>query len=114
MIEVTMPEPKDKFSISMDPELVQRLDAIAEARDEARSTLIERIVRHGVADEEKFLSDMESPVNRVIAQLLTESPKITMALARLVGEQLTEEEVGKLRVEAERGKARQKKKRGSK
>ena len=43
----------------MDTELVQRPDAVAEARYEARRTLIERIVRHGLAKEESFLGDME-------------------------------------------------------
>lgn len=108
-----MSEPKDKFSISMDPELVRRLDKVGEARGDARSTVIERIVRNGLPEEERFLEQMENPAYRAIVQLLTESPKVTETLARLVGEHLGAEQLEKLKQQAERGKARQKVRRAS-
>ena len=108
-----MPEPKDKFSISMDTELVQRLDAVAEARDEARSTVIERIVRHGLAEEESFLRDMENPVDRAIVDIVTDNPGILRTIANLVGQQLTDEQLAGLRNQAKRGRGRQGKKKGS-
>ena len=108
-----MPEPKDKFSISMDTELVQRLDAVAEARDEARSTVIERIVRHGLAEEESFLRDMDNPLDRVIVDIVTDNPGILRTIANLVGQQLTDEQLAGLRNQAKRGRGRQGKKKGS-
>ncbi|MEX0885775.1 MAG: ribbon-helix-helix protein, CopG family [Phycisphaeraceae bacterium] len=102
-----MPEPKDKFSISMDTELVQRLDAIAEARDEARSTVIERIVRHGLAEEESFLRDMENPVDRAIVDIVTDNPGVLRTIASLVRQQLTDEQLAGLRQQAARGRERQ-------
>ena len=111
---VTMAEPKDKFSISMAPELVARLDEVGAQRGEARSTVIERIIRNGIADEESFLRDMESPVYRTIMQAMVNTPKLVQAMAKLVGEHLSEEELEHLPADGtkqvELGKQRQKKK----
>ena len=97
----------------MDTELVQRLDAVAEARDEARSTVIERIVRHGLAEEESFLRDMDNPLDRVIVDIVTDNPGILRTIARLVGQQLTDEQLAGLRNQAKRGRERQRKRKGS-
>ncbi len=40
--------PKAKFSISMDQELVDRIDRIAQAREEGRATVIERMATNGI------------------------------------------------------------------
>jgi len=93
-----------------------RLDTVAAARGEARSTVIEHVVRNGLAEEESFLRDMEDPAYRVIMELLTTSPKVLRTMATIVGEQLSEEElaeiVNKAPVQVARGKKRQQAKRG--
>lgn len=92
-----MSEPKHKFSISMDAELVDRLDAICEARDESRSSAIERMVRNEVPSEEKFVTGLESPIQQAIARIIVEQPRVVQTLAALVGEHMTDEEAAKLK-----------------
>jgi hypothetical protein len=92
--------PKAKFSISMDEELVERIDRIAQARDEGRATVIERMARNGIADEERFLGLMDDPVAGALLSRLLESPRLMRGIAAMVAEDLGEDEAAAIREKA--------------
>jgi predicted transcriptional regulator len=103
---------KQKFSISMDAELVKRIDAVAEAREEGRATVIERMCRNDIEEEEKFLKQFDNRGYRAVYDLLATHPRLIQQIATLVGEELSDEDrdhavqVLKKRSEAAKGKKR--------
>src|SRR5437868_5227848 len=50
------------FSVRLEPELVGRLDQVAEEEGVPRGDLVERLLLRGLASEEKFLGDVDSAV----------------------------------------------------
>ena len=113
----TSPENKEKISISIDAELLRRLDAVCEARGQSRSAVFERIVRNEIDGEEKFLDYMEKPINRALMTVIMKTPGVLDAIATLVGEHLTPENVVEIKelagVQVQRGSERQKSKKKS-
>lgn len=89
--------------MTIEPELLRRIDAVCEARGEPRSAYIARALRSSIAEEEKFLREMESPVWRALYATLANSPGILSAVASLVNEELTDE----MRAEIKEGLAEQ-------
>lgn len=105
-----MTENKDKISISIDPDLLRRVDAVCAAREETRSSMIERVLKNEIAGEEQFLKDMENPINRAIMSTIINTPGLLAAVARLVNEHLEAGDLDhmreKLPQQMERGKRR--------
>lgn len=83
---------KGFVSVRMDEELMRRLDAVAEATSDTRSAIVERLVRNGLDDAERFLKRFENPVLREAWGVLT-SPGVLKALAAAAGEELTPEQL---------------------
>ena len=109
--------PKHKFSISMDVELVKRIDAVAEARGEGRATVIERMCRNDIDEEEKFLKQFDNRGYRAVYDLLATHPRLIQRIATLVGEELSDEDrehaVEVLKKRSRAAKERKQTKRGS-
>ena len=94
--------PKAKFSISMDQELVDRIDRIAQAREEGRATVIERMATNGIEDEERFLHLMDDPVVGAVLGRLMASPKLMRGIAAMVAEDISVEEATAIRDKSQR------------
>jgi len=111
-----MSENKPKISISLDADLLRRIDAACEARNEARSAFIERVLENEIEGEETFVRDMESPIWRGLITALAKSPSVTMAIAKVVGEELSPEHMAQIQKRApelaQLGRERQVAKRG--
>lgn len=90
---------KDRITLTIDPMVLERIDAISEARSESRSATVERILRNGVEDEEEMLGSLGQGIEgRIIAHLL-KSPRTLRKLAEVVGAELTEDKLAKIEAE---------------
>lgn len=79
-------------SVRLEENLIKRLDAVAEARGQSRSELMEQILHREVKDEEKMLREMESnPIARMLLRTLMNNPAIVKVIMKLGGEKLTDE-----------------------
>lgn len=111
-----MAEKKVRITITIDPELLGRVDGVCEARGEPRSSLIERVLSNEIKEEEEFVGDMENPVLRALLMAFKSSAALMKLSAKIAGETLTPEEVRKIsevaREQIERGKVREGGKRG--
>jgi len=76
---------KARISMTIDPKLLRRIDAVCESRNEPRSSMIERILESEMNEEEQFVEDMENPVLRALARIIADTPGVTKFLASLGG-----------------------------
>ena len=83
---------KERITVTLDPDLLARIDRLAELRDESRSRMMERLLDYGVEDEEKLMASLATPLLGSIVQSIVDHPKIVAALAQAIGERLTPEE----------------------
>ena len=90
-----MPD-RDRINTTLDHSLTERIDAIAEARDESRSATIERMLRNQIADEEKILQQVGTGVEGRIMAFLLNNPKALDAMSRTIGQSLTDDERARL------------------
>ena len=56
-----MPKPKSRITITIDADLLDRIEAICKERGEPRSALIERVLGNEIVSEERFLAGREIP-----------------------------------------------------
>ena len=90
---------KERITLTIDPGILARIDAVATARHESRSAAVERILRNGVENEEEMLETIGQGIEgRIIAHLLR-SPHTLKKLAKAVGEELTPEKLARIEVE---------------
>lgn len=97
---------KQAIAITMDVELIERIDAVAEAREDSRSAVIERMARNSIGGEEDLVGYLANPVMREIVTRLMGSPKIMNAVAALVGEEVSEDQLKRMAEAAPKLKAR--------
>ena len=90
-----MPD-RDRINTTLDHALTERIDAVAQARDESRSATIERMLRNQIEDEEKVLKQVGTGIHGRIMALMLENPKILTTMSKLVGESLTDEQLARL------------------
>lgn len=113
-----MAESKAKISISLDADLLRRLDAVCEAKGEERSPTIERMLRLAIQEQEEFIRDMEDPVMRTIHSVMMRSPAVMKTIVMALGAQFTADEIADIQkrgvIQRERGVQRQRAKRGPK
>jgi len=81
------PEPKERITVTLDGDLLARVDQVAEARDDSRSAMIERMLSNQIEFEEGFVKKMENPIVRNLAKLLTSSPALLDAIAVAAGDE---------------------------
>lgn len=87
---------KDKIGISIDHDLLTRIDAVCEAKNEARSAWFERIARNSIQDEEQFVADMENPLIRGVVRAMIADKHVLALLAKAFGENSTPEQLERI------------------
>jgi len=109
---------KARISMTIDPKLLRRIDAVCESRNEPRSSMIERILENEMDEEEQFVKDMENPVLRALARIIADTPGVTKFLASLGGMDTGLDNIenlkSKMREQIGKGQERQKGKRKGK
>jgi hypothetical protein len=109
---------KVRINITIDPTLLDRIDAVCEARNEARSAWFERIASKEIEEEETFITDMENPLIRGFARALVSHPTLLKAVAAAAMTGLTPEQqqqmIKVLPEQANLGAARAARKKGKK
>lgn len=90
-----MPD-RDRINTTLDHSLTERIDAVAQARDESRSATIERMLRNQIAEEEKILQQVGTGVEGRIMAFLLNNPKALDAISKVIGQSLTDEERSRL------------------
>ena len=116
---IFMSQTKKVLSVTIDADLYAKIDKICEIQGDSRSAFVERVLYYAALEKEEVLSDLESPINRAIYDILAKTPdKLIHMATRMVGEKLTNEELERIRKNtpllAEEGKKRQTKKKGGK
>lgn len=90
---------RERVTLTLDPTVLSRIDQVAQARDESRSATIERILRNGVAEEERLLESIGEGVEGRIIAFLLQSPQALSVLAKAVGDELDQEQLAKLKTD---------------
>ncbi len=91
---------KDRITVTLDPDLVARIDRLAELRDHSRSKLMELLLEIAVEEEEAAMKTLGSPVVGTVVQSIMDHPKLLKTIASLIGERLTPDEVKKWQEDA--------------
>lgn len=86
---------KERITVTLDPDLVARIDRLAEFRDHSRSKVMESLLLVGVEETEKTLELAASPVLGPIVQSIMDHPKLIAMIAKTIGEKLDPEELAK-------------------
>ena len=84
---------KERITITLDHDVLADIDHIAELRSESRSAVMERILRNGIEDENKFLDQLSNPIIRELTTRLAQSPQLIEAISRVVGEQVSQDDL---------------------
>jgi len=87
-----MSELKEKIAISLDAELLRRVDAVAEALGQSRSAAIERVLRYGISGQEKFVKKMEDPAFALLWKAIGDMPSLLETVTAQVLQALSKEE----------------------
>ena len=87
---------RERITVTIDPAVLERINAIAKARQESRSATIERILRNGARDEEDVLETVGRGVEGRVMAVLLNNPQILNVMSKMVGAQLTDDELTRL------------------
>ena len=87
---------RERITTTLDSSLIERIDRIAEFRNESRSATIDRMLANGIEDEESVLESIGVGVQGRITALLIENPKILTSLSKALGDVLTDEQLAKI------------------
>jgi len=87
---------RERITVTIDPAVLHRIDAIAKAREESRSATIERILRNGARDEEETLEKVGTGIEGRVMAVLLNNPQIINVMSKLVGDQLTDDELTRI------------------
>lgn len=91
---------KDRVTITLDPDLLARIDRLADLRGWSRSRMMERQFRTAVEEDERTMDHLASPIIEPIVQSIIDHPRLMATLVRLIGDKLSPDEYAKW-VEAE-------------
>jgi hypothetical protein len=83
---------KVQMNVSIDADLLERIDRVAAKRHETRSAVIDRFCRNQIDDDEQFLAELEQPVVRALYSVMAK-PEVLRVVAALVGDKLTGKDV---------------------
>lgn len=100
----SMESNKKVVSVTLSPELLQRIDAVCEARGEPRSSLVERVLQDAIKAQEELLKGLESPLLSAAAKLVAKFPGLMELMALVDGE--TPKDVAEFRKEFDKQAAR--------
>lgn len=87
---------RDRITTTLDSSLIERIDRVAEFRNESRSATIDRMLANSIEDEEAVLESIGVGVQGRITALLIENPKILTSLSKALGDALTDEQLAKI------------------
>lgn len=87
---------RERITTTLDSSLIERIDRIAEFRNESRSATIDRMLKNGIEDEEEVLEKIGVGIQGRITALLIENPKILSSLSKALGDALTDEQLAKI------------------
>jgi hypothetical protein len=83
---------KLKLSVTIDDEVVEEVDRLADAFGINRSQMMEKMLRASVRDWEQDKRDYEGIVTPMLLKALISSPTFTRGFAKLVGEEMSAED----------------------
>lgn len=86
---------KERITVTLDPEIVARIDRLAELRGQSRSKVMEGLLEVAVEECEKTLEMAASPIIGPIVQSIMDHPKLIAMIAKTIGEKLDPEELAK-------------------
>ncbi len=85
--------PRSIISITIEPELLKRLDDLADAQGVARSQLIEKLISEGIEGEEMAVRALTNPVVMQAMVGAFRDPTVLRAMAVAVGQELSTEQL---------------------
>lgn len=101
---------KTAINITIDADLLRRIDDAAEKRGDSRSAIMERFCRNEIEQEEAFLREMENPVYRAIYDAMSRRPEVIRAMCAAAGQYIdlaeAQAKAERLKEQTKRGKAR--------
>ena len=81
------------IAVTVDPELLLRLDAVAEALSLNRSQMLEQLVRDGIEEQETYARALSNPlIAKAFGAAITQ-PGVLRAMAAAMGEELQPEQL---------------------
>lgn len=86
---------KSRITVTVDPDLVERIDRLAELRDTSRSKMFEMLLEIGVEDEEKTMKTLGNPIIGPIVESVLDHPKLVSMIAAAIGDKLSPEDYAK-------------------
>jgi len=81
---------KEKISITIDEDILARVDRVAAQKQENRSQVLERVVANGLHEEERMLDLLGHPVIGPALEVFMKSPGFWEGVAKILGEKLPE------------------------
>lgn len=99
-------ENKERVTITLDADLLRRIDGVCEARGEPRSAFIERMLRREIHGEEELMADLESPLYRAVVHVVKGMPGFVDLVAKAAGQDAAEVREA-MNTQLARGKERQ-------
>ena len=93
--------PRTQISIKLDEDLLTRVDQLAEAAGTNRTAVIEQAIKNDLPQQEDYQRSLENPIVRAIHKQIT-TPRMLQAIAKIVNEDMTEEERAELLEKAAR------------
>ena len=110
-------KPRRVVSITIDPDVLERVDRLAAARVLARGRLIEEFIADGIEEEELFVKVSSQPVLMQALMRAFAQPGVVKELSAVMGQDLSEQQlnlfhqaVGQLSAVQEFGESKRKKK----
>lgn len=94
---------RTQISIKIDDELLTRVDRLAEATGETRTSIIEQAVRQDISEQEWYHHSLENPIVRALHEKLS-SPSMLRRMMSLAGTEITEESVERVKNRGERSR----------
>lgn len=90
---------KERITLTIDPNVLARIDSVAEARQESRSATVERILRNGVEEELHLLETIGLGIEGKVLAYLLQSPKALQRIAQVIGAEITPDKLAAIEAE---------------
>jgi len=84
---------KARFSITVDPRVMRRVDRLAKAMNRSRSATIEKLLNDGVEDTEMFVKAMTNPVLVEAFGKAFASRDVMRTMAATIGQELSDDQM---------------------
>lgn len=112
--DATMSTKKAKISVTIDEKLYAKIQQVAEARGDAVSQVIERILLNEIDSEMRFIGLMENPITAAVVKRIAQSSTFMATVAKAVGQEMTAADLKFMHDESERQAVRGRERRAKK